>query len=261
MFRPLAETIPAVTVACNPNGLPTASTQSPTCMLSEFPSFAMGNEWSTSILITARSVSWSEPITLASCCTPGGSSCNRTRIRSAFSTTCRLVTMNPLASTITPDPSERSRTGPASPPCPPKNLSKKSPKGLFSSSPPGFCPRLRTVGLTVDSVLILTTAGSIAFEICANWFESCRGSGILNGVASAVFLSCPLTPPETIVPIRMPKASVNRMTRVDARRFALNRSHNSLARTCMLTCLRNPNSWIITVARSWKTAARVVSPS
>ena len=43
MLRPLAETIPAVTVACSPNGLPTASTQSPTCMLSELPSFATGN--------------------------------------------------------------------------------------------------------------------------------------------------------------------------------------------------------------------------
>ena len=34
----LAETIPAVTVSCRPNGLPMARTQSPTCMLSELPS-------------------------------------------------------------------------------------------------------------------------------------------------------------------------------------------------------------------------------
>ena len=57
ILRPLAETIPAVTVSCKPKGLPMASTQSPTCMLSEFPSLAAGNGLSISILITARSVS------------------------------------------------------------------------------------------------------------------------------------------------------------------------------------------------------------
>ena len=57
MLRPLAETIPAVTVSCSPNGLPTANTQSPTCMPSELPSFAVGSGLSLSILITARSVS------------------------------------------------------------------------------------------------------------------------------------------------------------------------------------------------------------
>ena len=57
MSRPLAETIPAVTVSDNPNGLPTARTQSPTCMLSELPIFAAGSARSMSTLITARSVS------------------------------------------------------------------------------------------------------------------------------------------------------------------------------------------------------------
>ena len=85
--------MPAVTVAFRPNGLPMASTQSPTCMLSELPSLAAGKDLFMSILITARSVSWSVPTTLASCSTVGGSSCSRTRMRSAFSTTWRLVTM------------------------------------------------------------------------------------------------------------------------------------------------------------------------
>src|SRR6266705_1435158 len=34
-------------------------------------------------------------------------------MRSAFSTTCRFVTMNPLPSTITPEPRERSRITPS----------------------------------------------------------------------------------------------------------------------------------------------------
>ncbi len=41
-MRSLALTIPAVTVEFRPNGLPNASTQSPTCTPSELPSFATG---------------------------------------------------------------------------------------------------------------------------------------------------------------------------------------------------------------------------
>ena len=40
IWRALALMIPAVTVACSPNGEPTAMTQSPTCILSESPTRA-----------------------------------------------------------------------------------------------------------------------------------------------------------------------------------------------------------------------------
>ncbi len=43
MVRFLAEMMPAVTVCASANGLPMASTQSPTCALSELPSFTVGN--------------------------------------------------------------------------------------------------------------------------------------------------------------------------------------------------------------------------
>src|SRR5260221_424665 len=63
--RSFALMMPAVTVAWSPNGLPIASTQSPTCTPSEFPSFAVGKSLPASILMTARSVSSSTPTTLA----------------------------------------------------------------------------------------------------------------------------------------------------------------------------------------------------
>ena len=74
----------------------------------------------------------------------------------------------------------------------------------------------------VDSVLMLTTAGSSWRAICENWFDSCCGDGTCSGVASddeAAF-SLPFTPADTTVPIRMPSESVARMTRVEAKRLA-----------------------------------------
>ena len=64
MSRPLAETIPAVTVPPKPNGLPTASTQSPILAL---PAESFANEKSEppSTLIKARSVRGSVPTTFA----------------------------------------------------------------------------------------------------------------------------------------------------------------------------------------------------
>src|SRR6266481_6169853 len=89
----------------------------------------------------------------------------------------------------------------------------------------------------VDSVLMLTTAGSNDFAIWANWLDSWRGAGTLNGVASADFLSCPRTPDETTVPIRMPTERVSKITRVNATRLAVKRLHRTLARTSMFTGL------------------------
>src|SRR5229473_8526016 len=165
--------------------------------------------------------------------------------------------MNPLGSTTTPEPSERSRTAPPSPPGPPKNLSKKSPNGFSSSSPGFWPPRRRAAGLIVDSVLMLTTAGSSDLAICENWLDICRGAGTLKGVASDDLFSCPFTPTETTVPIRMPTANVSRITSVDATRLALKRLHKALARTSMLTCLQFSKLLIIPWLRTRK--ARVDS--
>ena len=121
--RSFALMIPAVTVACNPKGLPIASTQSPTCTPSEFPSLAMGSSLFASILITARSVSSSTPTTLAVYLVVSPFSC--TWIFVACSTTWLLVKMYPRLSTITPEPRLRSACGGVF--CrPSKNRSKKS---------------------------------------------------------------------------------------------------------------------------------------
>ena len=73
MRRPLALTIPDVTVCSSPNGLPMASTHSPTSRAAESPSRTTGNFRSTSILINAISVLGSRPTTLAPCSEPSES--------------------------------------------------------------------------------------------------------------------------------------------------------------------------------------------
>jgi hypothetical protein len=82
--RPLALTIPAVTVLLSPNGLPMATTQSPTSSASESPSFATGSGSLLSIFSTARSVFGSRPRTLAGSSRP---SLSATVISFACSTT------------------------------------------------------------------------------------------------------------------------------------------------------------------------------
>jgi len=61
--RALALTIPAVTVEFRLKGFPTASTHSPTFSVSESPTGIVGRSSSDSILIRARSVLGSVPIT------------------------------------------------------------------------------------------------------------------------------------------------------------------------------------------------------
>ena len=64
MLRALALTIPAVTVDVKLNGFPTASTHSPMCNSSLFPS-GIGFKFAASIFKTAISVEGSVPITVA----------------------------------------------------------------------------------------------------------------------------------------------------------------------------------------------------
>ncbi len=87
--RPFALTIPIVTVWPMPSGLPTASTTSPTCTLSELPSGSVCR-FVPSIFSTARSLGASVPTTFASNVRPSVSS---TLTWSAPSTTWLLVRM------------------------------------------------------------------------------------------------------------------------------------------------------------------------
>ena len=103
--RASAETMPCVTVCPTPNGLPIASTTSPTSSSSEFDSSSTGNcsrgAFSRS---TARSVRLSFSTISAS---NSRLSASETFTWSAPSMTWLLVTTRPDASTITPEPSER----------------------------------------------------------------------------------------------------------------------------------------------------------
>ena len=65
MSRSRAETMPAVTVPPRPNGLPIASTQSPTRGLSESPNWTAGSGLSVLTFSSAMSVLASRPTTFA----------------------------------------------------------------------------------------------------------------------------------------------------------------------------------------------------
>ena len=67
--RPLALTIPIVTVCPIPSGLPTASTTSPTRTVSESPGASVGR-FAASIFSTARSLGGSDPTTFAASVRP-----------------------------------------------------------------------------------------------------------------------------------------------------------------------------------------------
>ena len=98
--RRVALTIPWVTVWPTPNGLPMASTTSPTRSGGALPSGIAGSE-PASMRSTARSVSGSVPIRRPTCREPS-ESC--TPMRAAPSTRCRFVRIVPSVPTITPEP-------------------------------------------------------------------------------------------------------------------------------------------------------------
>src|SRR4029450_338333 len=114
MSRPEAETMPAVTVPPRPNGLPTASTQSPIRgLLSD--SLEDGGDLRPSTLISARSVRGSVPITFAGKVL---ASSLVTSTLSAPSTTWLLVTAKPSGEMKKPEPCPV--TGPRPPRGPPR---------------------------------------------------------------------------------------------------------------------------------------------
>ena len=108
-----ALTMPEVTVWRRPNGLPIATTKSPTSSLSESP-MSTAVRSLDGIRSTATSLSGSEPTSSAS---SSRSSARRTLISSAWAMTWWLVRTRPcLAFTITPEPRPRtSRSGTRSP--------------------------------------------------------------------------------------------------------------------------------------------------
>ena len=99
--RPLALTMPAVTVPSSPKGSPRARTQSPTSTLLLSPSRAAGSGPAPLMRSTAKSVFGSVLMSTALNSRP---SCRRTMTWPPPATTWLFVKMTPLGSTISPEP-------------------------------------------------------------------------------------------------------------------------------------------------------------
>ena len=104
--RPVWLTMPEVTVSGSENGLPIATTGSPTIAESELANLiGCSSEVGTLTLITPTSEEASEPSTLAGTLVP---SWKVTSTLIALATTCSSVRMSPLSSYTTPAPSPSS---------------------------------------------------------------------------------------------------------------------------------------------------------
>src|SRR5258707_939607 len=145
--RPSDETVAAVTGLDRPNGLPTATTQSPTRTCRSSPNSTVGSGLSLLILSSATSVSASLPISLASKLRPSGS---LTVILCEFSMTWLLVTTSPPRSMMKPEPAEIALRGAGEPPWP--YWLKKLRNGAGRSS-------VATGPVTTVSAVMVTTAG------------------------------------------------------------------------------------------------------
>jgi hypothetical protein len=165
-LRPSALTMPLVTVCPTPNGLPIASTWSPTCSASELPSVITGSR-SRLIFRMARSVSGSVPITFARVLRLSFSA---TSISVAPSTTWLLVRMKPSWLMMTPLPRPLCGIEPWSP-------KKKRNHGSLAE---GRSPALL--------VLMLTTAWE---ALCAAPRKLPTGGGAPTGVGAS-FREIPL---------------------------------------------------------------------
>src|SRR5574341_98206 len=163
--RPTALMTPTVTVWSSPKGLPMAMAHSPIRILPESPNVATGRSSGASILITARSVLESLPMTVAE---NFRLSARRTSIWSACSITWLLVKMYPRLSTSTPDPRlRRSRCGRS----PKKRSKKSSPKKSRNGPGKGGAGEERrpSWGRGRWVVAVLTTAG---FTDWATWTKA-----------------------------------------------------------------------------------------
>src|SRR5580765_2422947 len=165
--------IPAVTVPPSPNGLPIASTQSPTRALLESPQLAAGSGDFGSTLSSARSVTESRPMT---CACNAVSSDRVTVICSALAITWLLVTINPDGSMTNPEPSEAIR-GPGAPGAP---FSPKKSRNTSSSVLPGEFGGVSCAVLAVGGaawVEILTTTPTSRPASWANISENGPSGG------------------------------------------------------------------------------------
>ena len=108
MSRLRADTMPAVTVPPRLNGLPIATTHSPSRTLSESANLTALSGLVGLTRSTARSVFWSRPITSAWRREP---SVRITLISSASAMTWLLVMTMPAGSMMKPEPSELTRRG------------------------------------------------------------------------------------------------------------------------------------------------------
>src|SRR5271155_1080561 len=138
MSRAVADIMPEVTVPPRPNGLPMASTQSPTLALVESPQAAAGSGFGALTFNSTRSLTESRPTT---CACKLVLSDNVTVICSALAITWLLVTIRPEGSMIKPEP--RDATGGANPLGPPgvPFSPRKSWKNWSSGEPgAGACP-------------------------------------------------------------------------------------------------------------------------
>ncbi len=175
MSRPRAETMPAVTEPPRPKGLPIASTQSPTCAVSELPNCTAVSGLSVRMRSTAISVRGSVPSSSARIVVLSD---RITLISSAPSITWLLVTTMPSrASMMKPEPSDCPRRCGrcgvcGAPSCPGGRLRlKKSRKNSSNGLPGGACGISGASGRpgrawTAWVVEMLTTAG-----------RSCRAKG------------------------------------------------------------------------------------
>ena len=160
MFLLRAETTPTVTEPPSPNGLPIAITQSPTRSFSESPKVTALSGCSGFTRKIAMSVLVSRPMISALSFMP---LLKLAKISSASPITWLLVTMMPLGSTTTPEPSEDTRRGwlRGSSPRRLKNSSKNSSNGEPGGSCGVCCAggvvRLRAVSIFCE-VEMLTTA-------------------------------------------------------------------------------------------------------
>src|SRR5215472_13294965 len=177
MSRAVAEMMPAVTVPPSPNGLPIASTQSPTLVFDESPQLAAGSGVFASTLRSARSVTLSRPITWA-CSTV--SSLSVTVIWSALAMTCALVTMIPDGSMMKPEPSDAARCpcGPGAP------LSPKKSRNRSSSEALGDCGAVSWVVLVGAGACVVETL-TTTLKRCPARCEKTSANGVSGGAAAA----------------------------------------------------------------------------
>src|SRR5437016_2576394 len=215
LARPTALMIPIVTVWLRPEGLPMASTYSPTWSLSESAQGMVGRSLA-STRMTAMSVFGSVPTTLA---LSSRLSESRTRISSAFETTWLFVMMCPLGSAITPDPRLRSRRSGGVSNRRRKNSSPKNRRKKGSSNGPKLWPSGTRLIRVVE---MFTTAGVTALATSTKlWSAPPAGGGTVTGFGTlgASGTACPIgshprseattSPRMTPTPIRSrPSASV-----------------------------------------------------